>query len=668
MPGSRAVFRAKFPVPLTWRSLAPRLCVVLAYVATAICFSWPLPLHVRSAVLGDVGGDTGVYIWNQWIFFDELSHGRNPFTTDEILSLTSTVDLSQHNYTAFLNLLALPLIPSIGVIAAFNVVFWMITVLTALSTYVLIRRLIGVSRPIAWLSGMLFAWSPVLVARATGHMSLVAAAPLPIFVLCLIRAEETRRTSWAALVGLSVAWAAFCDAYFAVYCVMMSAGLVGFRLLGVRRSDGKLHRPWIWAIDMLLVCTGGLAVGILLGHGGAFTVNGTVINVHGLYTPMLVLATLAVARVALMLRLDWREYPSIPLKQLVTLAAIAFMACAGPLSPVLYGLSRQLLDGRFVSPPTLWRSSPRGVDLLGLFEPNPNHVVVRAIRDLQATDATAFVDYTAALSLIALAVVLFAAWRGHRPSWGWLSLTVGFALLALGPFVIVAGHNTYLPGPWAMLRYVPVFGFARSPARFAIVAALGLAVLFAAALESLRRQSKHPRLLVGIIGMVLVVELCPAPRALYSAEIPHVYRRIAADVRPIRVLELPLGIRDGVFSVGDYTARSQYFQTVHGKKLIGGYLSRISQRRVDEARSQPTLDALLALSEGRQLSAEQAMRVALRAERFLEKSNLGYVVIDHARASHALVAFVVNAWHLEELERDGDVVLYRPTLAGESSP
>ena len=90
---------------------------------------------------GDPGGDTGVYVWNQWVFQHEALVGRhNPLRTTQILSLTDPVDLSQHNYTAFLNLLALPLIPWLGVVATFNVVLLLATVLTALATYALVRR------------------------------------------------------------------------------------------------------------------------------------------------------------------------------------------------------------------------------------------------------------------------------------------------------------------------------------------------------------------------------------------------------------------------------------------------------------------------------------------------------------------------------------------------
>ena len=104
------------------RAVAPPLAVVLGYVLAALAFSWPLPLHLATHLTGDPGGDTGVYVWNQWVFHSELTTGHNPLATEKILALTSQVDLTQHNYTAFSNLLALPLISWLGVITSFNVV------------------------------------------------------------------------------------------------------------------------------------------------------------------------------------------------------------------------------------------------------------------------------------------------------------------------------------------------------------------------------------------------------------------------------------------------------------------------------------------------------------------------------------------------------------------
>ena len=100
------------------------------------------------------------------------------------------------------------------------------------------------------------------------------------------------------------------------------------------------------------------------------------ISVRGLYTPVLVLTMLVLVRVALLFR-PTLETPWRRRSWALKFAAIAGIACAGPLSPVLYGLGQQIGDGHFVNPPIFWRSSPRGVDLLAFVHPNPNHPLVR---------------------------------------------------------------------------------------------------------------------------------------------------------------------------------------------------------------------------------------------------------------------------------------------------
>jgi hypothetical protein len=652
---------------------APRVAVVVGYVLVAIAFLWPLPLHLGSALTGDPGGDTGVYVWNQWVFYYEtVAGGHYPLRTSQILSLTNPVDLTLHNYTGFLNLLALPLIPWLGVVTAFNLVLLATMVLTALATYALVRDVTAASRAEAWLAGLAFAWSPVLVARTTGHISLVAAAPLPAFLLVLIRAERGRRMRDAALAGLCLAWAGFCDVYYAVYCLMMLAAFLGSRLVRISFGHSNAPAAWRWTVNVLIVCVGALAVSLALGGGGRFEVLGVSISVRNLYTPMLALTGLTLVRLAMAMppRVRLSPWPPrIAALPAVRALAVGVLACVAPLSPVLYGLSERAIEGRLVSPATMWRSSPPGVDLLALVTFNPNHALARWVHDRQAEHPTVFVEFTAALSLVSLGIVAVAMWRaGYRPRWGWVALTAGFAALALGPFVHVAGVNTFVPGPWAILRYVPIVGEARTPARFAVVASLGLAVLLAGALAALRRRyPERASLVVAAAGVFLMAELMPAPRPLFSAAIPSIYQTIAADPRPVRILELPFGVRDGVSSAGNFTARYQYHQTLHGKRLIGGYLSRISRRRVTDLREQPTLDALITLSEGKTLSPEHEAMVRARGPRFVSRSDLGYVVIDERTAPPALVRFVMDAWQLEFIERDGPRALYRPTVADAGS-
>jgi hypothetical protein len=362
----------------------------------------------------------------------------------------------------------------------------------------------------------------------------------------------------------------------------------------------------------------------------------------------------------------WRphfELPTLgpsPLKVTV----VAALACAGPLAPVLYGLSDRIAEGRFVSPEIFWRSSPRGVDLLSFVTPNPLHPLMRWLTENpQVRRPTVYVEYTASLSLVALAVIAIAVWRaGYRPRKGWVAVTIGFALLALGPFIYIAGMNTHVPAPWALLRYAPGFGLTRMPSRFTVVALLGFAVLMAGALAALgARWPKQRRMIAAIVGVLLVFELWPAPRALYSAEISPIYDRIAADPRPVRVLVLPFGVRDGVWETGNFRPRSQYNQTRHGKPLIGGYLSRISRTRVERMRKDyPTLDALIQLSERAPLDASVQAVLDERGDRLIKDANVGYVVVDERFVAADRVQMVIQAFRLREVQRDGHLALYAP--------
>ena len=45
---------------------------------------------------------------------------------------------------------------------------------------------------------------------------------------------------------------------------------------------------------------------------------------------------------------------------------------------------------------------------------------------------------------------------------------------------------------------------------------------------------------------------------------------VAADPRPVVLLNLPFGFKDGLSSHGCSTSLAQYFQTVHEKPILGG--------------------------------------------------------------------------------------------------
>ena len=111
-----------------------RAAAVAGYVLLALAFTWPLLLHLSTHLTGPIGGDTGVYVWNQWVFRHELLNEHLPLFTREIFSLTRPANLSLHNYTIFQDLVALPLLGTFGIVATFNVVYLLMAVITGYVT------------------------------------------------------------------------------------------------------------------------------------------------------------------------------------------------------------------------------------------------------------------------------------------------------------------------------------------------------------------------------------------------------------------------------------------------------------------------------------------------------------------------------------------------------
>jgi hypothetical protein len=350
-----------------------------------------------------------------------------------------------------------------------------------------------------------------------------------------------------------------------------------------------------------------------------------------------------------------------PLRPIIASVAIMSVTAAVLLAPVLYGLAIRTLDGRMVTAPVLWRSSAPGVDLASLLLPNPNHPLApEALVDWVAAQPGQYEENVASIPWVALLVIAVAwRWTGHRPDRRWGAAALFFASLALGPFIQIAGIETYIPTPWTLLRYVPLVGEARMPARFSVLVAMAMAVLFAEALARLRaRATRGARPLIVVVGVLLAFELLPAPRRLYSAATPDFLDTIAEDARSGYVLGVPFGIRDGLSSIGNFSAMALYFQTQHGKPIAGGYLSRVSQIRKDRNLSDPTTAALIAKSEGRTLTDDQRAAARGAAPAFIQRSHIGWVVMEDARTSPELRAFAIDALQLTLKERSGAYTLY----------
>ncbi|MBN2383232.1 hypothetical protein JXQ70_10150 [bacterium] len=216
----------------------------------------------------------------------------------------------------------------------------------------------------------------------------------------------------------------------------------------------------------------------------------------------------------------------------------------------------------------------------------------------------------------------------------WLVLTIVFAVLACGPFLMINGKQVTVLGksvllPFYVFQSVDFLNHFRAPARFAVIVSLCLALIGAQAVAVLgQRWSKwgpRKRLLLFrflycfVLGLV-IAEFWSAPLPTLSGQFPEIYRQISRDAGDSVVLDVPL----------DHTIRKyQYYQTIHEHPLKMAFLARHPLDLIKNIRS----DAVLRYVTDYRRKQPFTRPSPDAFQRALEVHRIGYLIIHRAYLS-----------------------------------
>ena len=138
------------------------------------------------------------------------------------------------------------------------------------------------------------------------------------------------------------------------------------------------------------------------------------------------------------------------------------------------------------------------------------------------------------------------------------------------------------------MAHVPVLQQARAPGRHVIVAMLGISILAAAGWQMI--GSRRWRL---ALVAAAAFEFWPAPIPLFSTALPDVYARIAREPGDFAVMDVPVGVRDGMQMLGQPDSQQVFAQTLHHRRIVAGMVSRLSNDRWAALRAAPLIGTLL---------------------------------------------------------------------------
>ncbi|MBM2821037.1 MAG: hypothetical protein HW405_797 [Candidatus Berkelbacteria bacterium] len=169
-----------------------------------------------------------------------------------------------------------------------------------------------------------------------------------------------------------------------------------------------------------------------------------------------------------------------------------------------------------------------------------------------------------------------------KPIFFWFFIFLAYAVLALGPYLQVNGviyTHAPLPFYWVQ-KYIPFINLQGVPARFASFAYLAGAILVAFALSDiLKKRNLLKTIIVIILVSGIFIEYMPAKMITSQIPVSDFYLEIAKDRQDYAIIDISY----------DYD-RVLYYQTIHHKRLIGGYTSRTTEKTQDFLKNTPVIN------------------------------------------------------------------------------
>ena len=231
------------------------------------------------------------------------------------------------------------------------------------------------------------------------------------------------------------------------------------------------------------------------------------------------------------------------------------------------------------------------------------------------------------LGFAVMALALAAVWGWRKRARFWLVSAGLWLLLAAGPAVRFNGivyEQLRLPYRWLGSTF-PISAI-RAPDRFNLLLVISVAVLVGMGAAYLARHRFWRWLLIPL-ALLVVMEylLIPIPRWDLPAASAFL-DEMAAEVEDYAVLDYPMGYTDSKFWL--------YYQTLHGKPMIEGHVSRYTDDTYAYIANQPLLSAFYKGADQPQYLAadffqemDSPLPILGPAMRELEAAGLRYILL-----------------------------------------
>ena len=507
-PGSENQRAADAPVrrpgrrdaPAAWQ---PWATGAAGYLALSLLNAWPLPLFFLTHLPHDLGDPvitTTILQWNATMpwFTDQWWNGVGYHPLPDTLTYSDP--------RLGLTLIAAPVFWATGsMVAGYNTAFILSFALSALAAHLLVYSLTR-SHAAALVAGCAFGFAPFRGAHLA-HLELLASYWMPAALFALHRWRSTGRAWWLAAFGIAlVAQGLFCAYYLPMFGIIVGGWLLWF--VAERGRLKRLAGPVAAGLVALA-----LLMPLFLRYQAAHEAAGFERSLLEVETYSADLNGLWAAAPELQL------WPSLPTRSPegqifpgVAVVALVIWVAWRPRRRFEAGERIRLARGVLLCAAAAAGLAALSAALFGPLRVELG-VVTLSVTELRKP----FSILLAALGTYALLHprVLHAARTRSVLAFYMLAAIVMF-VLALGPNPTAFGLPFLYRAPYGWLLPLPGFESLRAPARFAMPAALMLAVAAGLAWHRLRPDfGARARLATAALALLIVAEGWVAPMAAF---------------------------------------------------------------------------------------------------------------------------------------------------------
>lgn len=119
------------------------------------------------------------------------------------------------------------------------------------------------------------------------------------------------------------------------------------------------------------------------------------------------------------------------------------------------------------------------------------------------------------------------------------------------------------------------------------------------------------------------------------------------------LLTMPTGIVDGMDKVGDFNVNQLYYQTIHHKQLIGGYISRLPKETFEYYKQDSVMNYILKLSAEGPSEIPKFSTAALNT--FHQKFHPDMIYLENLYTGKDELDFFKNVLYKGKLLKEGKI-------------